>query len=419
MYRGISINLFNLVLSFSDALDLASPELVQHQIRTAYIAWELAKKTGMDRGDIENLVIAALIHDVGALTAEEKINLHEADTIMTEPHCILGESLLKNVPVFAAAARIIRLHHQKWQDWMPVVENPLTAQAQILNLSDYVERSINRSRYILHQDRGIIERVSQLAETDIQSGIIDIFKDVAKREDFWLTITSPRIYSLLYHEATYRSIVLDLSDLKSVSEIFRNLIDFRSRFTATHSAGVSTSAALLARYFGLTEWEIELMEITGNLHDLGKLMVPNSILEKQDKLTSEEFAIMKQHTYFTYMTLCTVNGLEEIAEWAAFHHEKLDGSGYPFHLRANKLSMISRILAVADIFTALTEDRPYRAGMSLTEAMTIIKDMDIKGMLDQNVVKVLEHNLADIASETKQQQAKAREFYENVFPANN
>jgi HD-GYP domain-containing protein (c-di-GMP phosphodiesterase class II) len=419
MYRGISINLFNLVLSFSDALDLASPELVQHQIRTAYIAWELAKKTGMDRGDIENLVIAALIHDVGALTAEEKINLHEADTIMTEPHCILGESLLKNVPVFAAAARIIRLHHQKWQDWMPVVENPLTAQAQILNLSDYVERSINRSRYILHQDRGIIERVSQLAETDIQSGIIDIFKDVAKREDFWLTITSPRIYSLLYHEATYRSIVLDLSDLKSVSEIFRNLIDFRSRFTATHSAGVSTSAALLARYFGLTEWEIELMEITGNLHDLGKLMVPNSILEKQDKLTSEEFAIMKQHTYFTYMTLCTVNGLEEIAEWAAFHHEKLDGSGYPFHLRANKLSMISRILAVADIFTALTEDRPYRAGMSLTEAMTIIKDMDIKGMLDQNVVKVLEHNLADIASETKQQQAKAREFYENVFPTNN
>ncbi|MDD5258365.1 MAG: HD domain-containing protein [bacterium] len=419
MYRGISINLFNLVLSFSDALDLASPELVQHQIRTAYIAWELARKTGMGREDIENLVIAALIHDVGALTAEEKINLHEADTIMTEPHCILGESLLKDVPVFAHAAKIIRLHHHKWQDWVQTVENPLTAQAQILNLADYVERSINRSKYILHQDRNIAEQVSRLAATDIQVGLIDIFKDIAKREDFWLTVTSPRIYSLLYREATYRSVVLDLSDLKEVSKIFRNLIDFRSRFTSTHSAGVSTSAGLIAKYFGLTEWEIELMEITGNLHDLGKLMVPNTILEKQDKLTTEEFAIMKQHTYFTYTTLCTVKGLEEIAEWAAFHHEKLDGSGYPFHLRANKLSMISRIMAVADIFTALTEDRPYRAGMTLDEAMAIIKNLDEKGMLDHNVAKVLEHNLADISASTKQQQARAREFYESVFPANN
>lgn len=128
---------------------------------------------------------------------------------------------------------------------------------------------------------------------------------------------------------------------------------------------------------------------------------------------------MKQHAYFTDKTLCAVKGLEEIAEWAAFQHEKLDGSGYPFHLPANKLSMVSRILAVADIFTALTEDRPYRAGMNLTETMSIIKNMDEKGMLDNNVVKVLEHNLIDIAATTKEEQAKVRDYYEKVFSNGN
>jgi HD-GYP domain-containing protein (c-di-GMP phosphodiesterase class II) len=157
------------------------------------------------------------------------------------------------------------------------------------------------------------------------------------------------------------------------------------------------------------------MEITGNLHDLGKLIVPNSILEKQDKLTAEEFSVMKQHSYFTYVVLSTVRGLEEIAESAAFHHEKLDGSGYPFHLTYRKLNMLSRILGVADIFTALLEDRPYRAGMQMTEAMGIIKDMAEKGALDMKVVNVLEENLDDIADETKRRQAYVREYYEKVF----
>ncbi len=415
MYKGVSVSLFNLVLSFSDALDLASPELAQHQIRTAYIAMELAKEAGMNKDDIENLVVAALVHDIGALTPEEKINLHQADTVETEAHCVLGEHLLQNVPVFIPAAKIVRLHHHKWLDWAPSVEMPLTAQAQILSLADIVERSINRSKYILHQINTIINMVTPLADKEIQSGLIDNLKDLSKREDFWLTIVSPRLYSLLMHEASSRGIVLDMADLRDVSEVFRNLIDFRSRFTATHSAGVSTSGALIARYFGLTLYEIQLMEITGNLHDLGKLIVPNSILEKQDKLTAEEFSVMKQHSYFTYVVLSTVRGLEEIAESAAFHHEKLDGSGYPFHLTYRKLNMLSRILGVADIFTALLEDRPYRAGMQMTEAMGIIKDMAEKGALDMKVVNVLEENLDDIADETKRRQAYVREYYEKVF----
>jgi len=109
------------------------------------------------------------------------------------------------------------------------------------------------------------------------------------------------------------------------------------------------------------------MEVAGNLHDLGKMVIPNSILNKPDKLNKEETAIMRQHTYFTYTVLNSIGGISQIAEWAAFHHERLDGSGYPFHLGADKLGIGSRIMAVADVFTAISEDRPYRKGMSQQE----------------------------------------------------
>ena len=193
------------------------------------------------------------------------------------------------------------------------------------------------------------------------------------------------------------------------------MIDFRSRFTATHSSGVAACASALSRLFGLTEMEIGLMEVAGNLHDLGKLAIPNSILNKQGKLTKEEFALMQQHTYFTYLILTTVGGIRNIAEWAAFHHERLDGSGYPFHVDAKKLDVKSRILAVADIFTALAEDRPYRPGMKKEDLLSVLRKGRDNNALDSGVVNVVEKNYDEIAAHTAQKQIETKKYYESQF----
>ena len=117
------------------------------------------------------------------------------------------------------------------------------------------------------------------------------------------------------------------------------------------------------------------MEVAGNLHDLGKLAIPNSILDKPGGLTKEEMSVMKSHTYYTYLVINSIGGLNQIAEWAAYHHERLDGSGYPFHCTATELSTGARILMVTDIFTALAEDRPYRKGKTLSEVLRIMEFM--------------------------------------------
>src|SRR5271157_5545946 len=149
---------------------------------------------------------------------------------------------------------------------------------------------------------------------------------------------------------------------------------------------------MIARIFGFSEAEVELLKVVGNLHDIGMLAVSNAILEKPDKLTEDEFAIFRCHTYYRYYAIYTIAGLLQIAEWAAYHHETLDGSGHPFHCKADELSIGARIMAVADMPAALADDRPYRKSMTKEEANQTIKKLSSGQLLDGRIVNLLFEN---------------------------
>ncbi len=418
MYQNSSVNLSNLLLSLSDALDLASPELSLHQMRTAFIAWEISKAANLQRDLAEQLFVAALFHDIGGLTPEDKLSIHRNTLKNVELHCVLGEAFMNHVLMFEPSAKIVRLHHTPWQNYEQTGVDPLIFASQALYLADSVEKLIDRSNYILHQAQDIVSTICGWSSTFIQPEVVDIFRSIAARQDFWLDLVSPRLYSLLLHDGPCRGTELPISDLLPISEMFRNLIDFRSPFTATHTSGVAATASSIAHFLGLANTEIELMEVAGNLHDLGKMAVPNSILNKPDKLTTGEFAIIRQHTYFTYSLLSTIRDMRLIAEWAAFHHEKLDGSGYPFHIDASKINTGARIIAVADIFTALAENRPYRSPMGKSDIMSVLKGLCSKNHLDKHVVGMLESNYDAIIASTVLKQNEARESYLQKFQVN-
>ncbi|MGC8604112.1 MAG: HD-GYP domain-containing protein [Desulfomonilaceae bacterium] len=415
MYCKTYVNLLNLVLALSDALDLGNARLFQRQIRSAFIAWQLGRAAGLSSEPLRDLFIAALFHELGALAPEEKLALYIEQVQDVDVHCVRGERLLLTVPIFEPCAKIVRRHHRYWREWNEPIENQLVLQSQILFLADTLERFINRDQYILHQHEELFSRISALSGSQIHPLVIDLLKYVGRTEDFWLDIISPRLYSLLLHRAPCKGTEVELGQLIIISEFMRNLIDFRSKFTATHSAGVSTAASMIASLFGLTELETELMRVAGNLHDLGKVAIPNSILEKTSKLTDEEFAVMRQHTYVTYTVLSSIGGIQQITEWAAFHHERLDGSGYPFHLTSKQLGIGSRIVSVADIFTALAEDRPYRRGMDKNRAMSVLKDLGNKRLLDIKIIELLEANYQRIHSATSEAQEKAMNNYLQIY----
>jgi HD-GYP domain-containing protein (c-di-GMP phosphodiesterase class II) len=411
MNLKVSVNLGNLILSLSDALDLAYNSLAMHQQRTAFIAWQLGKAAGLDNKRIEEVFIAGLLHDIGALTVEEKKSLHDNETTKTENHCIKGQILFESNPWLTSSAILVRNHHRDWTDWKESRNTPEAFGSQLLYLADHLERSIDRNIYILHQEKAIQESIKGLAGRQIDGNIVDLFFNVSQREEFWLDLTSARLYSLLLNYGPFRTIDIDLDSILVFAELLRMIIDFKSPFTATHSSGVTRCATLLAEMVGMAESEVKLMEAAGLLHDLGKLVVPNSILEKPGPLTPAEFSIVKQHTYYTYSILGTIRGLEAISEWAAYHHERLDGKGYPFRRKAKDINLGARIMAISDIFTALAEDRPYRKGMSTAETVKILDDFASRGIQDQRIVKLLSENVAEISRSVAERQAQVRDYY--------
>jgi HD-GYP domain-containing protein (c-di-GMP phosphodiesterase class II) len=416
--RKISINLGNLLLSLSEVTDLANPFIAQHQMRTAFIASQLAKAADVGREAAEDIFAAALLHDIGAISVEEKIKLHNFEEGNLGAHCAKGELLFKRFPLFAGISQIVKHHHTPWrvmEESGLSFESPLALASQIVLFADYLERLISRNKYVLHQTDDITERLASLVKATVHPRIHEYFLSISATEEFWLDIVSPRLYSILLSSSPYANRSIELDEMVSVSELFRDIIDFKSRFTSTHSIGVSSCAEILSRLFGLTDFEIRLMQVAGNLHDIGKMIVPNSILDKPDKLTKEEFGIMRCHTYYTYYVIKTIGGLQQIAEWAGYHHEKLDGTGYPFHCGAVDLTIGSRIMTVADIFTAIAEDRPYRKGMNRDEIIKVLADSVAKSHLDSRVVDLVVDNYEQVRSHVMEKQQKGREFYDNFM----
>ena len=156
-------------------------------------------------------------------------------------------------------------------------------------------------------------------------------------------------------------------DIDLICSGFADVVDAKSPFTYRHSAGTTEAAVLLSNAMGLAPDRVDVVRRAALLHDIGMLGVPNTILDKQGPLTVQEWRAIHHHPVLSQEILSRVRAFGEIAVLAGQHHEKLDGSGYPFHLANGQLSIESRILTAADVFTGLMGSRPYRQDLSPAE----------------------------------------------------
>ena len=182
---------------------------------------------------------------------------------------------------------------------------------------------------------------------------------------------------------------------KGIAELFARIIDYKSPFTKDHSIGIAQKAEIMAGHYDLTPAKTEKLYMAGALHDIGKLLVDIEVLEKPGKLDENEYRHIQSHAYETYRLLSKIDGFEEIRDWASYHHEKLNGKGYPFGITADDMTFEMRLLACLDIYQALTEDRPYKAGMHHKKAISILFELAEKGELDANIIKDIDSVFLD------------------------
>ncbi|MDF2839617.1 MAG: fusion domain and HD-hydrolase domain [Clostridia bacterium] len=373
--------------AFSD-LDVKNHNFTSHSKKTALIAIHLSSKLGYQGNKLNNLYIAAFLHDIGAV---EALSYCHTDLEFVQEHCEFGSNIIKKLPISKCISSFIRFHHENFDGSGPYglhsIEIP--QEAQIIHLADFFELIYDKNIGSSQRELALNWFRAQRSKM-FDPYLVDVLLDIAETERFWLDLENiDRDFGVLERIRPKIYTPMDLHQLRDISSVFAAIIDKKSNFTRKHSTELSKNTGSISSLYGFDAQKTERLRIAGLLHDLGKLAVPNHILDKPGKLTREEYSIIKSHTYYTKLILDKIDGIQDISEWASNHHETLRGTGYPDALDDSRLSLESRILAVCDIYQALIEDRPYRQGMHIDKTFKIIDDMVDIGNIDGSVVKKL------------------------------
>jgi HD-GYP domain-containing protein (c-di-GMP phosphodiesterase class II) len=394
-----TINLHQVVYSLSDALDLVGVTHIHHGKRVAYMAAECGKFLKWTAPRLDDLYVAAMLHDCGVSKTIVHSKLKQMEWENENEHCVLGESLLKQCAPLAYLSSFIRHHHTHWSA-LAHLDFPVEVKlaANCIFLADRVDvltvsAMQSQSNILLCKDAVVAEIVARSGKW-FSPELVDAFVNVAVSEAFWFCLEREQVdaYALTWTERK-KKYQVDFEELRSLVNLFSFIVDAKSPFTAEHSKGVGRLTRYLGEQMALPEKSCDTLELAGLLHDLGKLRVPDEYIEKPNRLTPQEYSMVQRHSFDTFNVLKNIPGFEEVALWTSQHHERLDGSGYPYHLCEAALSLEARIVAVADVFQALSQNRPYRSAMQPAEVLGVLQKDVGAGKLDKQVVACVEKHL--------------------------
>jgi HD-GYP domain-containing protein (c-di-GMP phosphodiesterase class II) len=454
-YEEVECNdptLQEILVSLSFALDLTEGAVPGHTIRSGLLAIRVALAAGLDEKIISDLYYASLLKDVGCSSNSArmcqivggddrvvKAGAKLADwTRPFRPKLatlkLLWEQVLPGASMLSRSARIAKLAVDQHKNNRELIELRCDRGALIVQkLGLGTAASIGVRHLDEHWNGGgypaglegsdipVISRLMGIAQhLDVfcmnqgpQAAIDTLIERSGRWFDPDLTAAAVSLdkarrlfqFCLPYDpiDDTRTAILrlcpdsqarLSALDIDSICETFADVVDAKSPFTFRHSIGVMYAAVAIGKVLGLSARRMQTLRRAALLHDLGKLGISNTILDKPTKLTDAELEIVKAHPGMSAEILSYIGAFREISILAGEHHEKLDGSGYPAGLCAKQLSLESRLLAVADVYVALSEKRPYREALPSSQ-VTAIMDRDVPAKLDGECYDALRYVIAD------------------------
>lgn len=363
-------------------------DLFGHCERVGYILYKMLQYEGICKGNsMIDYTMAAVLHDIGIFRTgcKQKHELYET-TYLWE-HSIYGYLFLRYLSPIKEKAEVVLYHHLDYFRFnMP--DNECYRITEYLNIADKMDLYLNvpevefppkyfeTFRNVRHSGRAL----DLFLRAEKAYGIIDKLKEGSYYGELDKALATRR-----YSEEQKHNYITMLN----------YLIDFRSEYTVLHTLGTTTFALELARLLEFPSREIEALYYGALLHDIGKVDIPVEILEAPRRLSDQEMEIMKSHVINTENILRGIVD-NEVLEIAVRHHEKLDGSGYPYGVKGDKLTPMQRVVTVADILSALYQSRSYKASMPKEKIAAILKEDMENGKLCEVVVECALANLDNI-----------------------
>ena len=430
----------DLISALSLALDLTEGQPMGHAVKSCLLGMKLAEILNLSVTDRSDLYYGLLLKDAGCSSnaarmyeifgGDERAAKREVKTTDWSKVTFDGlEYLMRNVmPGRSRLDRVIAIAHiainrkdqsselfqlrceRGGQIARKIGLSPRTAEA-IYNLDEHWDGK-GFPRGLRGEEIPLLARIMNLCQTlEVFAGLSgapDAFQVLRERSGAWFDPELVKACAQLETDAALwelletddcRDKVIEMEPIgvfqfasderiDSVCEAFADVIDVKSPYTHAHSKGVTSVAVAIATHLGVDQKELISIRRAALLHDIGKLSVPNKILDKNGKLTAQEWETVRLHPYYTQRILERISGFKHLAFIASTHHEKLDGSGYYRNLRATQLSMSCRAITVADIYDALSAKRPYRDALPTERVLEIISK-DVPHALDVSCFEAL------------------------------
>lgn len=416
------INLSEVISALSCALDLTEGQPIGHTMRSCLIGMRLGHEIGLKSADSAALYYALLLKDAGCSSnAAHLCQLFGTDDLELKPRMrnvdrqskvalalktagtvALQGGLSDKIKHFIGVARsggvmneIMGLRCERGADIAMRLGFPQATADAVRHLDEHwngrghpdglsgpaipiMSRIANLSQVVdvFHQHDGAkaaVRIARRRSGTWFDPSLVDRVVSWRNESSWWerLDSTDPTEEVIAAEPMSHVRWVSD-DDLDVIARAFADIIDAKSPYTYSHSRNVAAYALGIAREMKLDLATQRRIYRAGLLHDIGKLGVSNSILDKPGRLTGSERTAVERHPFFTWEILSRVPAFRDFAWSAALHHERLNGSGYPWHLSGNRLDMTARILCVADVYEALTSERPYRASLPWEESSRIL-----------------------------------------------
>jgi putative nucleotidyltransferase with HDIG domain len=440
---GPRLPLAEILSALSLALDLVDDAKPGHAIRTCLLGMRIANEMSLGVGDSADLYYALLLKDMGCSTNARLIR----ELVGGDDRAIKREAKLEDWtrasfgavrlmwrnprPGARLMERLGRMAH------MGLYQNQCNAQiigmrcergAQIAykiglgagtaeaircldehwDGSGYPDRSAGRRIPLLARIANVAQHLDLFAVEQNRRAALDVIRErsgrwfdpeiarlvlsLARQNRLWQDGDQGMEYAIVRDTEPGHALGADEHQIDNIAEAFADIVDAKSSLTFQHSLDVTDAALRIADEMGLSETRKKKIYRASLLHDLGKLRVSNTILDKPTEPNPTEWDIIREHPGLTRKILARISAFTEIAEIAGNHHEKLDGSGYPSGLRGAELSLDARILMVAEIYGALSEDRPYRTAFS-HEKIRAIMSSEIPHRLDADCLEALMRSL--------------------------
>jgi HD-GYP domain-containing protein (c-di-GMP phosphodiesterase class II) len=387
-------DLRQVIYALSDALDLVGADTFYHGKRVAVMATECARRVGLPKKDRLLLFHAGLLRDCGvSSSATHQHLLEEMHWEQADQHCQRGHELLAAVPLLEGVAPIVRHHHTPWRDMGRLgIDKRAALLGNLLFIADRTNALVFPHLgpdLLLYRD-DITQALARQRDQLFAPMLLDAFLKVTRSDTFWLLLEPRHIQS--YLGAMLREFPpqpIEFTGLLQLAGLFAQVADAKGTYMLGHSPAVGALAERLGGLRGLAPDTCAKLKLAGLLHDIGKLRVPDEVMNKTGPLSRAERAIMNRHCFETYQILRRVSGLEEVAIWAAYHHESMLEYGLPFGEAIRGVPVESHIVAVAEAFQAMAQDRPHRAGLPPSQILAILRHTAAAGQLDTGIVELL------------------------------